>query len=151
MRKHLHTGKIFLNISAKYRVYYIKMARIFLLQEVAAKSYIGNETSKWFILLWVRNSEFLLFGTLAVAKCVVNREQLGPEYEPGTCCSRIKCSGPCAKLKKHVQTSLHRRSTLSLCLLYLHVHATAHAYLMWYHLDIPEEDPWEAPGGVRLG
>jgi hypothetical protein len=29
MRQNLHTGKIFLNISAKYRVSYTKMARIF--------------------------------------------------------------------------------------------------------------------------
>jgi hypothetical protein len=29
MRQNLHTGNIFLNISAKYRVYYMKMARIF--------------------------------------------------------------------------------------------------------------------------
>jgi hypothetical protein len=29
MRQNLHTGKIFLRISAKYRVYNMKMARIF--------------------------------------------------------------------------------------------------------------------------
>jgi hypothetical protein len=29
MRQNLHTGKIFLSISAKYKVYYMKMARIF--------------------------------------------------------------------------------------------------------------------------
>jgi hypothetical protein len=29
MRQNLHTAKIFLSISAKYRVYYMKMARIF--------------------------------------------------------------------------------------------------------------------------
>jgi hypothetical protein len=28
MRQHIRTGKIFLSISAKYRVYYMKMARI---------------------------------------------------------------------------------------------------------------------------
>jgi hypothetical protein len=29
MRQNLHTGKMFLSISAKYKVYYMKMARIF--------------------------------------------------------------------------------------------------------------------------
>jgi hypothetical protein len=29
MRQNLHTGEIFLNISAKYSVYYMKIARIF--------------------------------------------------------------------------------------------------------------------------
>jgi hypothetical protein len=29
MRQNLHTGQIFLSISAKYRVYYMKMAQIF--------------------------------------------------------------------------------------------------------------------------
>jgi hypothetical protein len=29
MRQNLNIGKIFLNISAKYRVYYLKIARIF--------------------------------------------------------------------------------------------------------------------------
>jgi hypothetical protein len=29
MRQNVHTGKMFLSISAKYRVYYMKMARIF--------------------------------------------------------------------------------------------------------------------------
>jgi hypothetical protein len=37
MRQNLHTGKIFLSMSANYRVYYIKMARIFQQCAIALK------------------------------------------------------------------------------------------------------------------